>query len=102
MLDKLEECPKCGAETAAQGFNYDMQYCGCGGFGPFGRDPFSESVTWTPAATLPDADATVLLFDVEANEPVWPGYYDGERWRYADGMPAKPTYYAPMLKGPKV
>jgi len=23
-----------------------------------------------------------------ADEPVWPGYHDGEQWLLADGMPA--------------
>lgn len=64
------------------------------------RRTLSERVTWTPVAQLPDSDITVQLYDEAASEPVWPGYYDGERWRYIDGMPAKPTHYAEMLRGP--
>lgn len=59
-----------------------------------------ERTTWTPVAKLPDSDTTLQLHDPEASEPVWPGYYDGERWRYIDGLPAKPTHYADMLQGP--
>jgi ribosomal protein S27AE len=100
FLDKEEACPKCGAETLAQGFHYDMQHCAKCSWGPFGADSLKESVTWTPAAELPDSDTTVQLFDQAASEPVWLGYYDGARWLYIDGMPATPTHYAPMLKGP--
>lgn len=60
----------------------------------------SERTTWTPVAQLPDSDITVQLYDAEAAEPVWPGYYDGERWLYIDGMPANPSHYADMLQGP--
>ena len=60
----------------------------------------SERMTWTPVAQLPDSDITFQLYDKEASEPVWPGYYDGERWRYIDGLPATPTHYADMPHGP--
>lgn len=60
----------------------------------------NECVSWVHVATLPDADHTVQLFDPTASEPVWPGYFDGERWLYVDGVPATPTHYAPMLTGP--
>lgn len=40
-------------------------------------------------ASLPDSETTVLLSMPDAeDEPVWPGYHDGEIWRLADGMPA--------------
>ena len=32
----------------------------------------------------PDADRTVLLHTPESDEPVWPGFWDGEDWRYLD------------------
>jgi hypothetical protein len=64
------------------------------------RRTISERATWTPVAKLPDSDVTLQLYDPEASEPVWPGYFDGERWRYIDGMPATPTHYADMLHGP--
>lgn len=37
---------------------------------------------------LPDSETTVLLSMPTADEPVWPGYHDGEQWLLADGMPA--------------
>lgn len=64
------------------------------------RGPLSERLEWKDAAQLPDVDVTFQLYDPEANEPVWPGYHDGKCWVYADGMPAKPTHYAAMPRGP--
>ena len=55
---------------------------------------------WIPVAEKPDADTTVLLFDAQANEPAWPGYLDGNIWRYADGMITNPTHWADMPGGP--
>jgi hypothetical protein len=101
MYAKEEACFTCGAETQAQGFNYDMQHCAPCAESKRAAAALAEAVTWIPAAELPDADSTVMLFDTAASEPVWPGYYDGERWLYADGMPAAPTHYADMLKGPR-
>lgn len=49
-----------------------------------------ETIAWYPADadSMPDADITVLLHIENAvGEPVWPGYFDGERWFLADGMP---------------
>lgn len=46
----------------------------------------TETLHWHPASKKPDADVTVLLFVPKADsEPVWPGYWDGEAWVYADG-----------------
>ena len=56
----------------------------------------TEVLTWTPVAEPPNSDTTVLLFDPAASESVWPGYMDGEMWRYADGMPAAPTHWSEM------
>jgi hypothetical protein len=63
--------------------------------------PLTETVTWHSVSSPPDSDTTVQLFDKDASEPVWPGYLDGDMWRYADGMPAKPTLWAEMCRGPK-
>lgn len=60
----------------------------------------TETLTWKPVVEPPDSDTTVLLFDPAASEPVWLGYLDGEIWRYVDGMPASPTHYADLPKGP--
>jgi hypothetical protein len=61
-----------------------------------------ETITWHPVSptTMPDGDITVQLFDEAASEPVWPGYFDGEKWLYIDGNTAHPTYYAQMSIGP--
>jgi hypothetical protein len=41
---------------------------------------------WTDiAAALPDADTLVLL--ALNDDDVWPGYLDGDTWRYVDAMP---------------
>ena len=34
---------------------------------------------------LPDPATTVLVRTSIKEFPVWPGFYDGERWRFADG-----------------
>ncbi|HEY0843787.1 MAG TPA: DUF551 domain-containing protein [Noviherbaspirillum sp.] len=61
----------------------------------------TEQITWIPVAQrLPDSDTTVMLFDADANEPVWLGYFGGERWHYVDGMPATPSDWAEMPAGP--
>lgn len=43
---------------------------------------------WTPVRTkLPDDSLLVLL--ALNDDDVWPGYRDGDIWRYADAMPIK-------------
>lgn len=29
---------------------------------------------------LPDTDTTVMTYEEESIEPIWPGYFDGEQW----------------------
>lgn len=43
---------------------------------------------------LPDSDATVLLFNRQAANPVGLGSHDGRRWRNANGLIAVPTHWA--------
>ena len=65
-------------------------------------EPCGNALTWTKVADrLPDSDTTVMLFDKEASEPVWPGYLDGDMCRYVDGMPAQPTHWADLPEGPE-
>lgn len=62
----------------------------------------TESLTWyEPAERMPDHDTTVMLeFEEVDGEPVWPGYFDGEDWLLADGMPAgKVKRWSEMPKG---
>ncbi|SNT28595.1 hypothetical protein SAMN06265795_12216 [Noviherbaspirillum humi] len=49
----------------------------------------------------PDVDTTVLIFNAGANEPVWLGWFDGEIWRYIDGMPAMPSHWTEIPGGPE-
>lgn len=50
----------------------------------------TELLTWHRLpGQMPDADITVLLSvegDAEAEAGVWPGYFDGEGFVWADGM----------------
>lgn len=50
---------------------------------------------------LPDADETVLVATIDNTEPVWLGYYDGERWLDVEGIPVKVAHWAPMPEAPK-
>jgi hypothetical protein len=59
----------------------------------------TEAITWHPVSEPPDSDITVMLFVPDATEPVWPGYLDGEAWRFIDGMPANPVSWAEMPVG---
>jgi hypothetical protein len=44
------------------------------------------ALAWTDgAAALPDDDILVLI--ALTNGEVWPGYRDGDAWRYVDAMP---------------
>jgi hypothetical protein len=41
---------------------------------------------WTPvSASLPDDDVLVLL--ALSDDEVWPGFRDGDIWRYVDATP---------------
>lgn len=58
---------------------------------------------WTPVTErLPDDDILVLL--ALSDEEVWPGFRDGEVWRYADATPiesAKVTDWMDLPAAPK-
>ena len=59
---------------------------------------------WTPCTEqLPDSDQTVITFDPNSNEPVWPGYHDGEQWWCISGLalPAPSvTHWMPFPEPP--
>lgn len=57
-------------------------------------------VDWIVACELPDAETIVLLHHPDESEPVWPGYWDGEFWRSAEGKLVEPTHWAEMPAGP--
>lgn len=44
--------------------------------------------TWTPAATPPDADITVMI--ALAGGEVWQGYFDGSLWIEVSGLQLAP------------
>lgn len=46
--------------------------------------------TWRSGQDLPDSDTTVLCGNAEWEDPVWPGYHDGEDWVWADGKICTP------------
>lgn len=59
------------------------------------------NIQWTSLnEAKPDNDETVLLYNKDASEPVWPGFHDGREWRYVDSHEAHPTHWAPMPGGP--
>ena len=66
------------------------------------QSDMAEIVVWHSAnEVLPDSDITVMIIcggDTEA----WPGYWDGETWRTADGVPlSQVIYWTDMLEGPQ-
>ena len=47
--------------------------------------PYNQT-SWIPVTDhLPDADTLVLL--ALNDDDVWPGFRDGDTWRYVDAMP---------------
>ncbi|CAN5355164.1 hypothetical protein BH09VER1_BH09VER1_28690 [soil metagenome] len=69
----------------------------------------TEIITWIPIAeSFPDSDLTVLGFNKDWDEPIWPCYLDGEEWFSAEGDllswegadNIEPTHWAQFPKGP--
>lgn len=43
---------------------------------------------WIPCTQgLPDSETTVMTFAPDSNEPIWPGYHDGDSWFDVAGQP---------------
>ena len=59
---------------------------------------------WIPCEEgLPDSDTNVMTFSPDSNEPVWPGYHDGEIWWDITGLalPARGvTHWMPFPEPP--
>lgn len=58
---------------------------------------------WIPVTEgLPDADTTVMTFEPDSIEPIWPGYYDGEQWKdvMGDGR-IHVTHWMPLPDPPE-
>lgn len=36
---------------------------------------------------IPDSDMTVMTYEPESCEPIWPGYHDGDQWMDINGTP---------------
>ena len=69
-----------------------------------------EQIKWIAVTgQLPDCDTTVLVHAPGADEPVWPGFYDGCYWFSVDGseygnedeIAAPVTAWATMPRGPQ-
>ena len=64
-----------------------------------------EAIEWHSVTdSLPDVDTTVLVYAPEDADPVWLGYYDGDSWDSAEGMPYRAgavTAWAAMPEGPQ-
>lgn len=64
----------------------------------------NETIVWIDAKqVLPDADATVLVFNRFWNEPVEMGFFDVAEWRNAHGesYDIPPTHWADIPEGPQ-
>ena len=74
----------------------------------------TQTIIWHKiTGPLPDAETTVLLFNRDWNEPVFPGSLDQDGWRAYDGILldgtcegvgdiTPPTHWAHMPTGPEV
>ncbi len=61
----------------------------------------TETITWHEVAEqMPDADMTVLIrLADDESEPVWLGWWDGERWYDALGTVVEMVRWAEMPVG---
>jgi hypothetical protein len=46
-----------------------------------------QAAQWHSAGTRPPVDADLLVLLETSDGEVYPGFADGERWYYADGVP---------------
>ena len=46
-----------------------------------------QVVCWSPADILPDSDLTVMVHCPGGDDPVCPGFHDGEQWHDYNGAP---------------
>ena len=64
-----------------------------------------EQIEWVACSErLPDDDETVLLYTPNDDLDVWPGWRDGDGWRWAShGSPVHDeiTHWSPMPAGPR-
>ena len=51
----------------------------------------------------PDTDTTVMTFEPDSVEPIWPGYWDGEDWLdIITNTPIQPTHWMQFPDPPEV
>ena len=51
---------------------------------------------------LPDSDTTVMTFEPDSCEPIWPGYHDGEKWQdISGGGDINPTHWMAFPEPPE-
>jgi hypothetical protein len=63
-----------------------------------------EQIEWIACAErLPDDDITVLLYTPVQRGDVWPGWRDGDGWRWANGSTVRDeiTHWAAWPAGPR-
>lgn len=49
---------------------------------------------WTSCELdLPESDDTVLIAMPNADCPIWPGYWNGQHWHTAEGLPVIATHW---------
>lgn len=74
----------------------------CPPLAPTCTPDITRTVEWiAPTSALPDDDALVLL--ALNDDDVWPGYRDGDIWRYIDAMPItteRVTHWMPLPAPP--
>ena len=61
----------------------------------------AESILWRAYDDLPDSDTTVLVAAAGGIEPVWLGYFNGEKWVTIEGYEITVTHWADLPQGPK-
>jgi len=61
-----------------------------------------ETINWIAVdRALPDDDTTVLVFNADCDDPVWPGYHSDGKWFYAEILPAPNiSHWAHLPEGP--
>ena len=58
-------------------------------------------MTWTEVTdSLPDSDMTVMTYEPDSCEPIWPGWHDGEQWHDINGGQIKPTHWMAFPEPP--
>lgn len=69
------------------------------------KEKYADTPCWVQADVLPDADKTVLCYMPDADDPISPGFTDGETWFDYNGGPLHGkdavTHWMPLPDPPK-